>query len=648
MKSTDKTHKQAASKPARKSKQTTTAKHDNTSTPTRPSWLSGHLSGTLTALTFMLFILWAAYMLISRNADYLYTVSEHSLFLFDKSFFDSINVRPGGFTTWLALFCSQFFHYPVAGALLLIAIWVATAIVSIKAFNLRAWQRPLALLPVGALLCSVILVGYWLFYLKSAGYSFAPSIGLLLSMLAVWTFRRLEHLHRKASLGWMFLWCIVGYILTGWWGLLATLLMAIIGRGRGLGWLVAAAGIISVPLIAYHFCTQMRIEYAWTMGFPMFQIDKYISWMPMIPMFAATALTLILALLGRYAETAKATRPLPIWITTICTAACFIIGSLYADFDNPNFHAEQRIYRAADEGRWSDVLQEAYHLKTPPTREIVMFKNLALTYLGTIGDNMFKYDNMSIPPYTRDSLMVRMAQTNAPLVYMYYARLNFATRWCIENGVEMGFNPNDYKVLTRCAMIAGETDLAQKYINILKKTMFYREWAEKYEPFLSDTTELFKLPEFANQREYYSHYRSMLDGDEGLVEMYLLQYFSQTMNKDSRLLQETTLVFALQSKDIQLFWPRFFLYAHMHPNEPMPIHYQEAAYLYGNLEHEIDISGMPFDEVKIRQRYDAFNHMSQSLIQQGKSIEEVGQIMKPTYGDTFWWFYFFCRGINSY
>ena len=140
----------------------------------------------------------------------------------------------------------------------------------------------------------------------------------------------------------------------------------------------------------------------------------------------------------------------------------------------------------------------------------------------------------------------------------------------------------------------------------------------------------------------------MLDGDEGLVEMYLLQYFSQTMNKDSRLLQETTLVFALQSKDIQLFWPRFFLYAHMHPNEPMPIHYQEAAYLYGNLEHEVDISGMPFDEVKIRQRYDAFNHMSQSLIQQGKSIEEVGQIMKPTYGDTFWWFYFFCRGINSY
>ena len=648
MKSTDKAHKQAASKPARKSKQTTTAKHDNTSTPTRPSWLSQHLSGTLTALTFMLFILWAAYMLISRNADYLYTVSEHSLFLFDKSFFDSINVRPGGFTTWLALFCSQFFHYPVAGALLLIAIWVATAIVSIKAFNLRAWQRPLALLPVGALLCSVILVGYWLFYLKSAGYSFAPSIGLLLSMLAVWTFRRLEHLHRKASLGWMFLWCIVGYILTGWWGLLATLLMAIIGRGRGLGWLVAAAGIISVPLIAYHFCTQMRIEYAWTVGFPMFQIDKYISWMPMIPMFAATALTLILALLGRYAETTDARRPLPIRITTICTAACFIIGSLYADFDNPNFHAEQRIYRAADEGRWSDVLQEAYHLKTPPTREIVMFKNLALTYLGTIGDNMFKYDNMSIPPYTRDSLMVRMAQTNAPLVYMYYARLNFATRWCIENGVEMGFNPNDYKVLTRCAMIAGETDLAQKYINILKKTMFYREWAEKYEPFLSDTTELFKLPEFANQREYYSHYRSMLDGDEGLVEMYLLQYFSQTMNKDSRLLQETTLVFALQSKDIQLFWPRFFLYAHMHPNEPMPIHYQEAAYLYGNLEHEVDISGMPFDEVKIRQRYDAFNHMSQSLIQQGKSIEEVGQIMKPTYGDTFWWFYFFCRGINSY
>lgn len=647
MKPTYKAQKQTASKPVRNSKQTTTTKFVDTTS--RHSWLSQHLGGTLTALTFTLFILWAAYMLIGRNADYLYTVSDHSLFLFDKSFFNTTNVRPGGFTTWLALFCSQFFHYPVAGALLLIIIWSAIAFISIKAFNLRAWQRPLALLPVVALLCSVVVVGYWIFYLKVAGYSFAPSIGLLINMLAVWAFRYFERLHRKASLGWMFLWCIAGYILTGWWGLFATLLMAIIGRGRGLGWLIAAAGIISVPLISYHFCTQMRIEDAWTVGFPMFQIDKYISWIPMIPMFAAPILILMLALIGRYATTNdNSQRPLFMWLSTVITIAAVIAGSLYADFDDPNFHAEQRIYRAADEGRWNDVLREAHDLKTPPTREIVMFKNLALTYNGNIGDNMFKYENLSIPPYTRDSLSVRMAQTNAPLVYMYYARLNFATRWCIENGVEMGFNPNDYKVLARCAMIAGETDLAQKYINILKKTMFYREWAEKYEPFLSDTTVLFSLPEFANQREYYNHYRSMLDGDEGLVEMYLLQYFSQTMNKDSRLLQETTLVFALQSKDIQLFWPRFFLYAHMHPNEPMPIHYQEAAYLYGNLEHEIDISGMPFDEVKIRQRYDAFNHMSQSLIQQGKSIEEVGQIMKPTYGDTFWWFYFFCRGINSY
>lgn len=622
-----------------------TSRHTTVTT----SATAGRVAWMARATAVVLFVIWAFYMLAVRNADYLYTVSEHSMFLTDSSFFSSVMVRPGGLLTWVALLCCQFFHYPAAGAALLIAVWIAAYAVGIKAFGLRSGWQPLALLPLGALLCSVVVVGYWLFYLKSAGYWFAPSIGLLTTLAAVWLFRRLDGTNHKISLAWMLLWCIVGYFACGWWGLLATLLMAIMGRNRGIGFAVSATGIVAVPIIAYQVYTQMRIEDAWTVGFPVFQLDKYISWLPMLPMLLVVILCVAMSIISRYAVAKlNATKPLHAIITAVITLAVIIVGSLVSDFDDSNFHTELRMYRAADEGRWSDVLQESLESPTHPTREIVMLRNVALTYQGDIGNKMFKYDNLSIPPHTYDSLAVRMAQTNAPLVYMYYARVNFATRWCIENGVEMGFTPDAYKILTRCALIAGETDLASKYINILKHTLFHHEWAEKYEPMLADTTLISQSEEFKNQREYYNHFRSMLDGDEGLVEMYLLQYFSQTMNKDSRLLQETTLVFALQSKDIQLFWPRFFLYAHLHQNEPMPIHYQEAAYLYGNLEHEVDISGMPFDDVKIRQRYASFNSMSQNLISQRKSIEEVGEIMKSIYGDTFWWFYFFCRGMNSY
>ena len=142
---------------------------------------------------------------------------------------------------------------------------------------------------------------------------------------------------------------------------------------------------------------------------------------------------------------------------------------------------------------------------------------------------------------------------------------------------------------------------------------------------------------------------SVLDGDNGLCEMYLLNYFSNTMNKDSKLLQELTLNYALIQKDIQLFWPRFFLYAQLHQDQDMPTHYQEAAYLYGNLEPQtVNIAGMPFDQQKVIERYQNFQQLSQSLLASGMKAPEVGEAMKSSYGDTFYWFYFFCRDIHSY
>jgi hypothetical protein len=129
--------------------------------------------------------------------------------------------------------------------------------------------------------------------------------------------------------------------------------------------------------------------------------------------------------------------------------------------------------------------------------------------------------------------------------------------------------------------------------------------------------------------------------------MYLINYFSNMHSKELKF-QEQTLAFALIQKDIQMFWPRFFNYATLHEKEPMPIHYQEAAYLYGQLEHEIDISNMPFDKERVVKRYQQFQTESQALLRNGMSTEQVGQELKYKYGDTFWWFYFFCRNVHTY
>ena len=56
---------------------------------------------------------------------------------------------------------------------------------------------------------------------------------------------------------------------------------------------------------------------------------------------------------------------------------------------------------------------------------------------------------------------------------------------------------------------------------------------------------------------------------------------------------------------------------------------------------------MPFDKI-VAERYNGFQQLSQSLLATGMNTKDVGEAMKSSYGDTFYWFYFFCRDIHSY
>ena len=214
--------------------------------------------------------------------------------------------------------------------------------------------------------------------------------------------------------------------------------------------------------------------------------------------------------------------------------------------------------------------------------------------------------------------------------------------------MEFGCDFDNLKTLARCALVGGEMDVARKYLDILATSIYYKDWAERLLPITHNPKLIKDYHEFDNVRELRDHMGSALDGDNGLVEMYLMNYFSNTMNKDSKLLQEVTLNYAMVQKDINLFWPRFFLYATLHPSGDMPIHYQEAAYLYGKLEPDnVSIENMPFDQ-QVKDRYASFQQVSQSLLKQGMDTTDVGEAMKGAFGDTFYWFYFFCRNIHSY
>jgi hypothetical protein len=98
-------------------------------------------------------------------------------------------------------------------------------------------------------------------------------------------------------------------------------------------------------------------------------------------------------------------------------------------------------------------------------------------------------------------------------------------------------------------------------------------------------------------------------------------------------------------KDIQTFWPRFFKYAELMKGKHIPVHFQEAAYLYGNLEHQVDISHMPFDEA-VPRTFQAFMAKAQQYGNLGE--DWLRENLYNEFGHTFYYEYFLMRDQKLY
>lgn len=595
------------------------------------------------------------------NGDYLYAVQERSLFMDTSQFLEERTSVPGGFLQWLGCYLTQMFYYPWLGSLILALLWGVIIACSFRAFKIPTRWAVLTIIPPALLLCSIVDLGYWMYYIKMPGYWFTGTVGFAMAVLATasYTFIKGKSVMRDAAL---VVWTCIGYPLFGWYALLATAYMLINdiidkelnGTRKLIRSAISVLAVVLIPIAYYYLLyTGTRMADLWTAAFPIFNSSTATSKVLLLPFIFAALLPAIYMIASRFVLSKNACEPIcgksgtlrfaVIQLAVIAVGAAIVRGGWY---DNYNFHSEHRMYRYADEQDWEKVLTEMSANPGAPTRQMVMCKNIALMKLGRCGNEMFRYSNEGEPPYVFDSLRVKMVETAAPMIYYNYGKCNFCYRWCMENGVEYGFNVDGLKYMVRSAILSGEYRAAEKYIKMLKHTTFHKEWAEHFEKFVRNPKLIAQDNEFKlilPMRDF----KDVLDGDEGLCEMYILNYFSNSQNPEP-MFQEQTLVYALVSKDINRFWTRFFQYASLHIKEPMPIHYQEAAFLYGNLEKTVDISHMPFDKDRILGRFANFQRATQMYAREGMSVEQMGEAMKPEFGDTFWWFYFFCKGVKSY
>jgi len=614
----------------------------------RKSTFWGSLSSYLIPVVALIAM---AVALLAYDSDFLYRVQELNLFLYTPLFFQQQLVVSGGFLTWLGTYFTQYFYYPWMGVALLSLWWLLLMWLVKRTFRIPAYASVVLLVPVVMLLITDVDLGYWIFYLKLRGHFFVATIGTTAAVALVWLYRLIPARWQLRNL-YLLVATAVAYPLLGYYGLMAAGLMALMAWRQGHGvrdglagkvvvTLVALVAIVFIPLICYRYVYCQTPEagiYSTALPVYCFYGEFPVYYLP----FALLTASLALFALAYGAWPATLRRRYAV-MASVLVVIVLVAGAWTGWYKDKNFRRELIMTHEVENLNWDGVLQTYQTLDEDeePTRMMWMLKNLALFRLGTAGDNLYHYKNGDAT--CNAPFMVRLTQTGGKLIYYHYGKLNFCYRWCLEDGVEFGWRVDYLKYMLKCAILNGEMKVAKKYIDILKDTKYYKDYAEHYEPYLTNRALIKRDPEMKPILHFLNG-RDALTSDNTLVELYLLKSFANETSNDP-VYQEACLQAALQSKQIPVFWTQFAQYARLHPGKRMPIHYQEAAYLYGHLENNVDISHMPFDE-EVKQNYNDFMAAAQQL--QGMTEEQMKPLLYPRFGGTFYYEYFLIRGLKSY
>ena len=258
---------------------------------------------------------------------------------------------------------------------------------------------------------------------------------------------------------------------------------------------------------------------------------------------------------------------------------------------------------------------------------MIFIKNIALMNEGGLLDRSFKLGNNAEKTYNPDTLHVTLLDIASPLVYYNYGMINEAIRLSFENAIQAGFSPFYLKMLSRCALAAGDKQLVERYTTILRHRPFYGDWQP------APVTEKIK--------ELKKCYPDEITGVED-SESYVVNGVSLWYESDSKVASEQALLYSMLRCDSRRFWLSLRKYVKLHLDEQFPLHAMEAYILYMDKAPEEKRMMLPVEQ-SVYERYKQFWATLEQKAKPGMTIEKVGEEMREAFGDTYWWYNIFGR-----
>ena len=562
-------------------------------------------------LAFISFVVYILYI----NQEVFYTAHDRSEFIFGAPFFHTLLSKPFGLMQYAGAWLTQLFCRPAFGSAVLAAIWVLIFLVGIKAFRLQGSASALMLLPVACLLTSVVDLGYWIYVSTIRGYWFSQSVGYLIMLLLLWAARCTP---RK----WHLVWYLIGvclYPVLGWFALLFVLCLAVAEKPTWREFFAIVLLIFTAGIWHTQYYSNLRADDVGMAGLPRFITPSDNTPHLTYPFWALGIVSVLIPLYGKN---------LKYWFVPALSAVAGIIFTCSLMYHDQNYIDEMRMVRYAEDDNWKEVLQVAEE-NQKPTSTMLFLRNIALMNEGGLLDRSFKLGNSSYPLHNPDSVHSSLFDIASPLVYYNYGMTNEAIRLDFENAIQAGFSPFYLKMLARCGVAMGDQELVERYTTLLHHMPFYGDWQP------APVTEKIKELEKA--------YPDEITGVEN-SDSYIVNGISLWSDSDSKVASEQALLYAMLRCDSRRYWAALRNYVKLHLDETFPLHAMEAYILYMDKAPEEKRMMLPVEK-SVYERYKQFWATLESHAKPGMTIEEVGEMMRADFGDTYWWYNIFGRKI---
>jgi hypothetical protein len=583
--------------------------------------------------TAVLLSFYFLYFLLRIDSKLIYQ-SQEPIFFFDRHFIYEFFSYPGGLNELASRFLSQFFYYSWTGALLLVLVFAFVTLFTSLFIRSITTVRPVLYMHW---IPSVILLALHSEY----RFPLALTLGLLWALVCVNIYIRLAPSRKTLRLLlYLVLQAILYYVAAGQafiFSMVVILYEVLHNRSVMLPLLyILLSALLPYLGAATLFVINMRDAYLMHLAsYDMYRVT-WLSWV----LYAFFPFMLLLFIFEqRYVETGKKNAN-KFWDRLLCRRSipvrliqAVVLLSLVAVSAQYSYKKEEKAFFLIDHyarfEEWQKVLDIAQ--KGLPINDFIQCQvNRAMYHAGYLSDEMFRMPQL----FGSDGLFL---DENVRSVYALQhsdfffdlGLINESEHWASEAIAARGNTAWNLQRLVLVNLLKEKPEIAKKYLVMLRKTMWHRNWAKEYQKYLTDSNDFWAQPKF-------QHLKSVMPKTDFLVsptepKLCLAEMIKNTNNK---MVFEYFMACCLLDGQISRFMEHLYL-LNSFDYLKIPRHFEEAMLIYNQLTggKGISLPSKTVSEQTIR-RFADFNRIMAKYNKDKKAARN--ELSK--YRDTYWFY----------